>query len=154
MTIYSPVTKSTTEVIRPWYVSEEYDRQSLRINPGIDLSCKSVYSICTGCVIYIGQDTTAINRYSVLVQYDTTHFFMYSNLVDTSVNLNDIISLGQLIGSADRFVHFEALQLDYSNPQLRVMIYEKTYYKIDPTSYADGSISLFPKSNLDRFSPW
>lgn len=152
--MYSPITKTDTVVIQSWSVSTQYERQNLKINPGIDLQCDTVYSICNGCIVYIGEDPNRHNKKVVLVQYTTNLFFLYANLLSVSIHLNDIVATGQLIGSSDHFVHFETLQLDYSNSQLRIFIYDKTYYKIDPTPYATGSIKLNDSYDSYKYSPW
>lgn len=136
------LTHSNTRIIRGWSVPKNYQDYNVKIHTGVDVSASDVYSVCTGLVLFVGTDPDNPQHKVVIVQYDANLVFRYCNLSSVSAEVGTEVDIGQLVGTADHFVHFEAMCFFPPKTELRVNIYNRTYYKIDPTKYVDGTISL------------
>ena len=144
------LTRSDTSIIRPWYVASNYFVRRVGIHTGVDVTAESVYALCDGTVMYVGTDPDRKHKV-VVIQYDANSVFRYCNLSSVAVTAGTEVVIGQLVGTADHFVHFEALQLDPPEMQFRVDIYNRNYYKIDPTPYVDGTIQLTSPTAYDPY---
>lgn len=133
-----PLTKCDTNIVR------EYDITNTRdIHTGIDVEAQQVHVVFAGVIIQVnrGED----NLYSIIEQYDSYTYVRYSHLKDVCLRMGQVVTTGELLGTASDFVHFEYLtrieptDADFKFP---VRIGSITCYKIDPTDIATGSVTL------------
>lgn len=96
---------------------------------GVDLICDNVFSACFGVVaeVYIDDD-----HYHVAVQYNDRIMLRYCNLKQTHVEVGQPIIYKQLIGVADKHVHFEYCIPTMQDSDRCVRICDITYIKTDP----------------------
>lgn len=108
------------------------------LNSGCDVLCSSVYSLCRGLVVFIGNE----NGYSVTVQYDANNCITYANLKSVDVILNRPVDKGDRIGESNTFVRVELLQPTGPSKVWPVRIGAYQYYKQDPERYISGESEL------------
>lgn len=114
------------------------------IHTGVNIKCKSVYSVCDGVVIDVAQYTVGN---MVIVQYDNTICLVYSMLKESFVVPGQLIRKGKLLGTADDFVHFEYLRTD-KNPIGVTFIYKSiALHPNDPIEVLDGSYQFYSSSD-------
>ena len=135
-----PITLTNSEVKVPWIDSEKdpWYKKYGGFHTGIDIIGRNVYANCPCVCTYIGH--TEEDRNVVIIQYDKTTSFRFANLVSVNVSTNAIVEQGQLIGVANRFVHFEYLNRESS--QWCVRVGHETYYKHDPYTYVKGEVEF------------
>lgn len=143
-----PITKSDAGIVKSWIVDKNSFAYKVNesYHTGIDLRCKTVYSVCYGVVIELGRNDTG--HYHVTVQYDKDRCVRYMHLKSESVTLGGVIPIGAEIGIADSYVHFEYLTRSEGEPSLPVRISNVTYYRHDPTAIAKNGIEGSAGSEL------
>lgn len=144
------LTNSNTTIRTPWYVVDNYYTRRIHIHTGVDVVAESVYSICDGIVIYSGTELDG-KHYTCVIQYDASLVFQYSNLSDNQLDSGMYVYKGQLLGTADHFVHVEALVATAPDLVFPVTFNSITYYKIDPTPYIDGRIDLVSPTSYNQY---
>ena len=160
---YSPITFGNMKIIKPWIDLKINTKFSPRLHPAVSICTKKVYSYSDGVILYTGVDHRA--RYVVIVQYDESTCFRYSNLRSVEVESGQIISECEYLGEADNFLEFEYLSV-YSNLPIALDILESyegylkwaihvcgiTLYKHNPELLFDDIIKLhtFETPSLDK----
>lgn len=128
-----PITKKNSEILQSWYTEDTN-------HTGLDISGDTIYSICYGVVIYVGQ--AANKTYTVIVQYDREICVSYSNLISVYIESGQMIKQGELLGECEQFVHFEYITTYKDSSIFPVRVGTQTYYKHDPQCIIDGSVLL------------
>ena len=124
---------------------EDHDQTGYDVHTGVNIKCKSVYSICDGVVIDSAKYTSGN---MVLIQYDNTICLMYSMIRESFVVPGQLIRKGTMLGTADDFVHFEYLRTD-NNPLSLTFIYKSiALHPNDPIEVLDGSYNFY--SSMDK----
>lgn len=114
------------------------------VHTGINIKCKSVYSICDGVVIDVAQYTVGN---MIIVQYDKTVCFIYSMLKESFVVPGQLIRKGTMLGTTDDFVHFEYLRTD-KNPISVTFVYKSiALHPNDPIAVLDGSYQFYSSTD-------
>lgn len=134
-----PITQSTATILMPFVDSRNqwYIRNG-GYHSGIDISGTHAYSICACVCIYTGYDDNDKNV--VVVQYDVNTAFRYANLESVNVTAGQLIESGLLLGTADKFIHFEYWNRTQSQWIARAS--GETYYKHDPLVYVNGEVNF------------
>lgn len=139
---YSPLTQSATNILVP-YIDDEKDswyKQYGGYHTGVDVEGLETYSYQSGVVTQIGKMDT--NLYAIVIQYTASTSLRYANMSSLCVKQGDVISQGQLIGIAKKFVHFEYLTKDKGTSMWPVRVGSMTYFKHDPELLFDGTVQL------------
>lgn len=137
------ITKSDSAILRHWMTGATN-------HTGVDIAGSEIYSMCDGVVVQVG--TGSDNKYAVTVQYDVHRCVRYLNLLTASVVPGQLIKLGDSIGKADKFVHFEyIITASLTNPVFPVRIGTVTYYKYNPIELVQGTTQL-PSTNLSNIT--
>ena len=137
---YKELTDQGFKVIMPWIsVSEkaEYYKYDT-LHTGIDIAGTRAYSYCKGVVVAIG---IQIDRMTVTVQFDANTLFRYGNLRSCDLNLGDIVSAGDRIGTCKGHLHFEYCTTDEKS-LFPVRIGDITYFKQNPMPVLLGEVQL------------
>lgn len=107
---------------------------------GIDITADDVYCPCQGVCIYTGY----VDNYpSCTVQYSDNICLRFLHLLEVQVEPGQTIEYDQIIGIADKFVHFEYLTSEKIYPSFRVFFQAaKSYYmyKHDPMLVLSGNV--------------
>lgn len=144
------LSKSVT-VSRGWQISRN------AIHTGVDIELTQVCSVCRGVVIDIGQDLYE-SGYSIIIQYDVNQCVRYGHIKQVSVVVGQVIETHQVIGIANKFVHFEYLHTQVpSNDMFPVRVGTVTYYKYNPTGLVVNADVLLPDTNrteIDIVQNW
>ena len=146
------VTNSDAEVVKEYVDS---DRSALYkvykgYHTGVDLKSSNVYSMCPG-VVSIVNTMPDSKLLSVVIQFDATNCIIYSNIVNSMVDVGQIVSTYQQIGTCKDFVHFEYANTVPSRWPVRVGA--QTFFKHDPTQlliYGYDSIISYPGAVLSN----
>lgn len=128
-------------------VSKGWEPTGLHIHTGVDINIVSIHSVCRGVVIYVGADLYETGL-SIVIQYDVNQCVRYGHLKSVGVAVGQLITTGQVIGVADKFVHLE--YLNTTAPEFNVFplrIGKVTYYKYDPTGLVVNADKLLPDTN-------
>lgn len=96
---------------------------------GVDLICDDVFSACFGVVAEVYRDD---GHYHVAVQYNDRIMLRYCNLKYSHVVVGQPVIYRQLIGVADKHVHFEYCIPTMQDSDRCVRICDITYIKTDP----------------------
>lgn len=126
------------------YLLKSYDVMmgSSSYHVGVDIEASEVYSPCRGVCIYSG---LVDNKLSCTVQYSSNICLRFTNLSEVSVEAGQIIYYDQLIGIADKYVHFEYLTSEKNEPNFRVFFNSNIsyyMYKHDPMLVLTGNIQF------------
>lgn len=129
---YSLLTKSATNMLAPYIDNENHSwyKQYGGYHTGVDIEGLEIYSYQSGVVTQIGTIDNAL--YAVVIQYTASTSFRYANMSSLFVKQGDVISQGQLIGIAKKFVHFEYLTSDKGASEWSVRVGSVTYFKQNP----------------------
>ena len=150
-----PVTLTTSNVLYPYIddVSHKWYRRYGSLHSGVDITAKSVYSICQGVVLFVGQTSDDLKE--VTVQYDANRIVRYCHLSDVYVHSGDTVERSELIGYADTFVRFEYATIVQGTSCWTVHINSQTYYKHNPEAYAFGTQVLpdVPIQSITTITP-
>ena len=119
---------------RPWIgdTSDPLYKQ-YKYHTGIDIYGDKVFSYADGIVLAVGKED---NRYAITIQYDVFSCLRYMNLKSVSVKAGDVVQAGFLLGSADKYVHFEFINKYTSMWSVRIG--KETYYKHNPIDMIGG----------------
>ena len=129
---YSLLTKSATNMLAPYIDNENHSwfKQYGGYHTGVDIEGLEIYSYQSGVVTQIGNMDN--NLYAIVVQYTASTSLRYANMSSLFVKQGDVISQGQLIGIAKKFVHFEYLTRDKGTSEWSVRVGSITYFKQNP----------------------
>ena len=154
-----PILHTKVQVLRPFATSgnqKEYQKYISRYgyHSGIDLVpysdsdrlskddyTISVYSPALGVVLSVNdyvipENATSGATKSVVVQYDAETSFRVGNLTETFVSPGELISQYDVVGKANKWVHFEMLTYgrEYENSQ--IFVFDKLrLFLSNPTEY-------------------
>ena len=126
----STITGGETEIVRP-YIDSIADPNYKKYNgyhTGVDLKATSVYNLCPGTAVFVGEDATG---QIVIVQHDISHCVMYKELKSVAVSAGQFVDSAQLIGTVKSYVHVD--YLTDGNTMWPVRVGSQTLYKHDPT---------------------
>lgn len=138
------LTHTNAELIQQWDVSNFKSYHT-----GIDIIADKVYAISSGVVIELDEGTDG--RYTITIQYNKDIVLRYMNLKSVYVRFGQIIPNGTLLGTADKYLHFEYATTSYSLWAVRIS--DLQFYKHDPYFIAIGDIVL-PDSGLTDYDPY
>ncbi len=137
---YKELTDQEFKIIMPWIsVSEkaEYYKYDT-LHTGIDIAGTRAYSYCKGVVVAIG---IQLDRITVTVQFDASTLFRYGNLRSCDVDLGDVVSAGDRIGTCRDHLHFEYCT-SKEQSLFPVRISGSTYFKQNPMPVLLGEVKL------------
>ena len=113
--------------------------------PGYEYFTSEVKCLASGKVIFIG---SADGGYVVNVQSNADECIRYCHLKTCTVSTNDNVEIGQEIGRADRYARIEYCTVRDPNVNV-VRIYNKTYYKQDPTPIITDNYEIITSVPID-----
>ena len=137
---YKYITDEPFKVILPWIsVSDkkEYYKHDT-LHTGIDILGNRAYSYSTGVVVAIA---IQIDRMTVTIQFDAKTLFRYANLRSCDLNLGDIVSAGDRVGTCKGHLHFEYCTTE-TKSLFPVHIGDMTYFKQNPLPVLLGDVKL------------
>lgn len=141
------ITQQTSKILKPFIDSEDEEeyKQYKEYHTGVDIECNGyVSSISFGEVIFIGHTG---NTYNVVIQDEDGSGYNYAHLSSQpEVELYDEVSSGQLIGTANKYVHFEYLYKVPNEFPLRVG--DITLYRYDPEFILEDNLLLNSETEL------
>ena len=136
-----PITKKDSNVKLEYIVDEtsKYVLDSKSIHTGVDIECENVYSVFDGVVI---QCCMLDDHMSMIVQYNGSYCVRYSNMKSCELIVGHLVKNGDLLGSADEFVHFELLSTVRSSSGTKVTVGSLRLFKIDPMDVVCGKMKF------------
>ena len=127
------ITHQDSKVLKNYILDE-----SQEFHTGIDLEADMVYTPCFGVVI---QSCLVDDHQSVIVQYSGNISVRFTHLQDSYVRVGELVEFDQLIGKADKYVHFEYLTSEETEPGFRVYVAQGlALFKHDPRLILDKNI--------------
>lgn len=108
---------------------------------GVDLICDDVFSACFGVVAEVYTDD---NHLHVAIQYNDDILLRYCNLKSCYVTVGQPVVYRQLIGTADKHVHFEYCMPTMQDSDRCVRVCDILYVKSDPMIILLGRDEMVP----------
>ena len=121
--IFYGITQSDAEIIQDWSVA------TYNVHTGIDILSENVFSLTSGVVLAVG---TNGKHYCITIQYDVNNLLRYEHSSSASVGAGDVVQGDTLIGTADKYVHFEYATSDQGTSRWSVRIGCCTFWKQNP----------------------
>lgn len=146
---YSILTKSKAIILVPYIDNNknEWYKYYKGYHSGLDITADTsskqdmnAYSFSSGVVIQVGEDEDG--TYSVTIQYDVVNSLRYMHIKKVNVSEGDIISIGDEVGTYNRYFHFEYVSTNKGDSIWYVRVGTITYYKHNPELVLNGEILL------------
>lgn len=127
------ITHRDSKVLKSYIIDDKKEYHT-----GIDLEASEVYCPCCGVVI---QACQVDDHQSVVVQYSGNISLRFTHLREVCVKPGELVDFNQVIGTADKYVHFEYLTSEQNTPSFRVYVAQGlALYKHDPRLVLDKNI--------------
>ena len=152
---YSPITKSKASILVPWIDLSDKDlyKEYNSYNTGVNITAntKKVYSVCSGVILMVNKyrtNSSSVETYQVIVQYDAKQCVFYNGLDTVEVFPNKVVKPGDSIGTYKDYIHFEYATLtspalsDATKGTYPRRVFGVTYYAEDPTKIVTGELDL------------
>lgn len=139
--MYTPITKTKLKILKGYHLGDVNEaRVSDDPHLGIDIEGSQCFSLFSGTILDIGQDSAGC--YIVSVRFNDNKLVRYGHLISVTANTGDYISQGSCIGSAsNNYIHIEYCTQSNEAPlAYPVYIYSSTYYKQDPEPILSGDL--------------
>ena len=121
-------------------ILKRFNNKKLPYVSGLEIQGQSIYNVCPGKVVAVGQE--ANKTYSVSVLVNDKQMIRYTNLEYADVVSGQSVTFNTYIGRCKKFVRLEYCTLDRHQSIWPVRIKDKLMYKQDPEGLLNGTTKL------------
>lgn len=125
-----------------------WNASTIPYHTSIDILTRSVYSMTSGYILFIGTDADGMKSVNVLC--NDTQMIRYCNLKQVSVSAGDSLLSGQYIGECTEYVKIEYCTEYQGDSKWAVRFFTSTFYKQNPEGLFTGEIQI----QSDEDSHW
>ena len=132
--LLNDLTANTSRILK------KYNDESLPYVSGLEIAGTSIYNVCPGKVVAVGQESN--KTYAVTVFINNNQMIRYTNLEYADVKVGQQLTFRDYIGRCKKFVRLEYCTPNKGHSIWPVRIDDITMYKHDPEGLINGSIKL------------
>jgi murein DD-endopeptidase MepM/ murein hydrolase activator NlpD len=107
---------------------------------GVDVDIINIFALASGVITEIRRDA---NGFDIMVKYDELVTLRYMRIRQTSLRTGSVVSKGDAIGVANKYLHFEYLRpIKPQMAQTPVRIGRTTFFRYDSEPILQGELVI------------
>lgn len=131
-------------------ILKRWNSTSPPYHTSIEIKADKVYSVSSGKVVCIRNE--ANNTLSVSILVNKNQLVRYCNLTGVDLYLYSEVSVGDFIGTVNKYVSFEYCTEQQGNSKWPVRFENYQFFKQDPSAIVDGKTLLIDYKAINYIS--